>query len=174
MAEPTAATRPVSPETTPDTEKVPHESARKRRGLKKAKMELSLTSMIDVIFNLLIYFVVTANFIQKEGMLLAQLPGIANVESQPTPPITPPVQVDLMEFDQYRVQIYLNKRPLNDTFTELAAQLKGLQANGTYQADHPVEIRAQNHVRWTHVLNAYNQAKAAGYQKVQLKDLDQS
>ncbi|MEM9296657.1 MAG: hypothetical protein AAGA57_12730, partial [Planctomycetota bacterium] len=41
---------------------------RRRRG-PAGGFELGLTSMIDVIFQLLIYFVVTANFMIGEGVL---------------------------------------------------------------------------------------------------------
>ena len=175
MPDPADAPRPVTPDTAPDTEKVPHVSAKKRRGLKPAKMELTLTSMIDVIFNLLIYFVVTANFIENEGMLLAQLPGIATAPENEPPPLTEPLQIDLREHggNATRVQIYLNDTPLNGNFSELAAQLKGLLANQTYQATDNVEIRSTNRVRWTYVLNAYNQARRVGFDKIQLKENDQ-
>ena len=44
---------------------------RSRESLEPPKITLNLTAMIDVIFLLLIYFVVTANFTPGEGILTA-------------------------------------------------------------------------------------------------------
>ena len=50
-------------------ETVHHQPARKKRGLEPVKMTVNLTSMIDVIFQLLIYFIITATFVIGEGVL---------------------------------------------------------------------------------------------------------
>lgn len=52
----------------------------KRRGTGDAKMELQIAPLIDVVFLLLIYFMVTASLIKKEGNISFVLP--ANIPAE--------------------------------------------------------------------------------------------
>jgi len=73
---------------------VHHISRRKKQGVAPARMQLNLTSMIDVIFQLLIYFVVTANFMLDEGVLVAKMPqgtGKSDEQQIEPPPEKRPV-----------------------------------------------------------------------------------
>lgn len=47
---------------------------RRSRGLGFLEMEINMTPMIDIVFQLLIFFVVTAKFIELEGELRSYLP----------------------------------------------------------------------------------------------------
>src|SRR5688572_3339794 len=42
----------------------------------KPGITLNVTSMVDILFNLLVYFIVTANFAMDEGALKAALPAL--------------------------------------------------------------------------------------------------
>ncbi|MFI4859810.1 MAG: ExbD/TolR family protein, partial [Phycisphaerales bacterium JB063] len=59
----------MPPDADEEVQVVHHTSQRKKRRVNDGEMELQLTSMIDVIFQLLIYFVITANFTIDEGTL---------------------------------------------------------------------------------------------------------
>lgn len=133
----------------------PHQKrkASPSRGLRKP--ELKLTSMIDVVFLLLIFFVVTANFTMDEGSLLATLPGNTTGPVQPGPPPVP-VLVELASSDDgmtYRMRV--DGVPI-DGATELARYLSDRVRTGQMASDDLVKITPQGVVRWQHVLNVYN------------------
>jgi len=149
-------------------ETVHHHSARSKRGREKPKMQLSLTSMIDVIFLLLIYFVVTSNFIEDEGVIVAALPGAGGVAQAPPDEIVQKIEIYLVAPDPESPDVAINiarQLDLGNDFSRLKAELDGL--TGTYGTDSPVHIIPEGPVRWQHVVNAFNQAKRAGYTKIQ-------
>ena len=55
-------------------------------------MELKMTSMIDVVFLLLIYFVITASFAVGEGVITAQFP-VGTGEADPLDPPKNPIKI---------------------------------------------------------------------------------
>ena len=57
--------------------------------LMNKKAELQIAPLIDVVFLLLIYFMVTASLVKKEGDLSFMLPAI----TEPDEPITLPIEV---------------------------------------------------------------------------------
>lgn len=157
-----------------------HESPRLRRQRSNGASvvgELNLTSMIDVIFQLLIYFVVTAGFMIDEGVLAAKLPqGPAGaVSADDLPPEKIEVRLTADDTDDSLVQISRGPRdrPIRYAgFRELAEDLDRLRYDprrgegGLYDADDPVLIQPTGGVRWQHVVNAFNAALAAGYTNV--------
>ncbi|MEM6458994.1 MAG: biopolymer transporter ExbD [Planctomycetota bacterium] len=161
-----------------DDATVHHRSARERRRRQRgpaAVGELNLTSMIDVIFQLLIYFVVTASFMIDEGVLTAMLP---QGPGSPAPPDELPQQTIVIELTSSRddpavVGIAWDPRQTTADFAQLAAQLdlerhdpeKG-RFGGTYAPDNPIEIQPDGEVRWQHVVDAFNAAIAAEYTNV--------
>jgi biopolymer transport protein ExbD len=176
---PTDDTTNPSPETTPGDapqDVMHHESPRMKRGMTPAKMQLNLTSMIDVIFQLLIYFVVTASFTVNEGILITKLPqegaGQASASAKPEPPKRPlNIVVSSVVPNGYRITIEgYPEAPAN--FKALQDTLIGLQfdqergRSGMYEPDNPVIIKPDGQVRWQHVVNAFNAALAARYSNV--------
>jgi len=143
-----------------------HHAPKRHRHLKTSDMGLNLTAMIDVIFLLLIYFVITASFVQGEGVIVARMPeGTGVVE----PSLAPPkqrlvVQVSSAGADGYilTVQGYPG-RPAS--FSELYAVLQQMQGT-QYKDDDPVVIQPDPLVRWQHAINAFNQAVRARYTDV--------
>ncbi len=61
---------------------------RRRRRLEdvEAAQELNMTPMIDVVFQLLIFFMLTMHFKEVEGKLLSQLPKVHGPVDGPPPP----------------------------------------------------------------------------------------
>ena len=152
---------------------VRHTSARKRRGLPPTKMTLNLTAMIDVIFQLLVYFVVTASFVIGEGVITAKLPaGDASPKQNTKPPDRPiTIVISPARVFDYSLRIEgLPQRPAN--FSELQKLLISLQydperaRNGVYKPDNPIIIKPEGEVRWQHVVNAFNSAIVARYTNV--------
>ena len=147
---------------------------RNRKGVGGGSMQLNLTSMIDVVFQLLIYFVVTSNFAIGEGVITAKLPSGPGPSDGPKPP-EQPLKIVVSSSGaigtSYRVHIEtLAEKPNN--FAELAEMLVQLQfdpdrgLNGMYKPDNPVIIKPDGLVRWQHVVNAFNAAVKARYSNV--------
>lgn len=157
-----------------DEPTVHHESARHKRGRGKGEVgDLNLTSMIDVIFQLLIYFVVTASFMVNEGVLTAKLPqgsGQAATDDE-----LPPEKITIeLTSGADTSQVTINRGAQNySSFGQLAQDLNRLrydpdigQIDGIYEADNPVVIQPTGFVRWQHVVAAFNSAVAAKYTNV--------
>ena len=149
-----------------------HQSPRQRRKLEKARMDLNLTSMIDVIFQLLIYFVITANFAVGEGVITAELPqGTGTADPLEPPPEN--LDVNIASAGTAGYHIFIEGQGRIEDFVTLANVLSSLQDNpsrgwtGPYPADTPVRIKPDGEVRWEHVVNAFNAAVKARYEDVQ-------
>ncbi|QQE10929.1 biopolymer transporter ExbD [Planctomycetota bacterium] len=175
MSEPTEPTsNPQALSTMPPVaiDKVAHKSVRKRRALPPAKMQLQITPLIDVIFQLLIYFMVTATFVVGEGSLTANLPhGGEQATSKAMHP-EQPLNIVLKPVGYSDVSIHIATYKVTDSFVDLQLHLETLQyapdlgRRGFYKPDNPVIIKPQGEVRWQHVLNAFNAAIAKGYTNV--------
>jgi len=163
----------------PSDPTIHHRSARKRRGRDGSPVgELNLTSMIDVIFQLLIYFVVTANFMIDEGVLTAKLPqgqgSPAALDELPPEKITIRLTSDPVDNSLVRIERGSHDKPLRyASFGELTRDLAEArydpdagQLNGIYEPDNPIIIEPVGTVRWQHVVNAFNAAIAAKYTNV--------
>ena len=152
---------------TPD-EHIPHHvSTRKKRkkGVGGEEMQLQMTSMIDVVFLLLIYFVITANFTIDEGTLLATMPG-NSAQDRPEDQLDPPVNIELTtsgDFVTYRIRVD-GQEPSNAS--ELAAYMKNRVAIGQMAKDDIVQIKPQGEVRWQHVVNVFNACVSAELENV--------
>lgn len=95
------------------------------KGLEPVKLELQIAPLIDVVFLLLIYFLVTASLVKKEGDISFILP--ASLSGQP--PVTLPVEV-LIEVDANGT-VVLNGMPFppeDHRLTDLANQVRESRA----------------------------------------------
>ena len=139
---------------------------------------LNLTSMIDVIFQLLIYFVVTASFMVDEGVLSAMLPqgrGSAAADDEELPPEE--IRIVIVSGADPAVVGIRRDNAAYDGFVDLAADLNRQrydpdigQIDGLYPADSPVVIQADGRVRWQHLVAAFNAAVGAKYTNVRFAD----
>lgn len=146
---------------------------RKRQALPPARMGINLTSMLDVIFLLLIYFVITADFVIDEGVLTARMPrGTGETPEQQLEPPPQKLNIELTSLGATGVSINVGGTQRVSSFTELAETLTGLQHDperglqGVYPPDNPVVIKPAGEVRWQHVVNAFNAAIKARYSNV--------
>lgn len=154
-----------------DEEQVVHhvsQRKKRRKGVGGEEMELQLTSMIDVIFQLLIYFVITANFAIYEGTIQATLPGSNNPNEidrmdelqmltiEVTSPTTGPsytIKIDNLEIPGGATGLY------DYLITEI--NLGHLD-----KAERIVQIAPKGHVRWQHVVNIFNACVRAELEKI--------
>lgn len=163
-----------------DEEVVPHK--RKKREVGPAKMDLNLTSMIDVIFLLLIYFIITASFTMGEGVVVANLPRGTGQAPDPDKPPPLKITVALTTLGNQGVGYRINllgfpEAPHN--FKQLYSLLVKVQSNpskgrlGRYPVDSPVIIQPTAAVRWQHVVNAFNAAIKAKYENISFAQVQQ-
>lgn len=169
-----ATERPETPADIDDPT-IHHVSQRKKRrgAMGPAGMQLNLTSMIDVVFLLLIYFVVTAGFNQPEGVLTTNLPSGASKKVDPTEPPKQKLKIVLKPSSRPDVCfITVAGQNIGESFSALASKLAALQydpkkgRNGRFKPDDPVVIMPSTRVRWQHVVNAFNAAVRNRYTNV--------
>ena len=172
MAERPDSPKSTKPETSPevqvpDEDIVHHVSIRKKRkkGVGGEQMQLQMTSMIDVVFLLLIYFIVTANFTIDEGTLLATMPGNSS-QDRPEDDLDPPVNIELTSADDgVTYAIVVNGQRIDDA-TALSGFMKNRVATAQMKIDDIVQIKPQGVVRWQHVVNVFNACVSAKLENV--------
>jgi biopolymer transport protein ExbD len=135
-------------------------------------MQLNLTAMIDVVFLLLVYFIITVNFAADEGVLTGAIPqrtGESRAQDLPRRPI----QLLLSAHGPTGCMVRVTGQPhVTDDFDQVAALLienqwqPDLGRRGLYRPDHPVLVAPDAAVRWQHVVNAFNAAARAGFANV--------
>lgn len=120
--------------------------------------EINLTSLIDVVFLLLIFFMVTTTF-QRQAQLHIELPDASAEPSE--------VQADVIELtidDQGR--FYLDGRELPDT--RLAALSETLRQRAGDDRQQPVMLNADANARHQDVVRAMDAAARAGLVNVSI------
>lgn len=159
--------------TPPDAAVVHHVPPRQKRGREPVNMQINLAAMIDVIFLLLVYFVVTANFAVDEGVLTAKLPqGAGAPRGAELKPPPQPLNIVLRSIDPAGVEISINDARLAENFSDLYRLLTELRGS-VYTADNPVIVQPRGDVRWQHVVNAFNAAVRANYTNISFATVDQ-
>lgn len=136
-------------------------------------MQLNLTSMIDVIFLLLIYFVISASFTIGEGVLTAKLPAGTGEASNTLEPPKQPLRIILSRATEIGgCRIHIEGAGPMDNFADLAEMLVRLQydpdrgRSGMFKPDNPIQIVPEGKVRWQHVVNSFNATLKARYTNV--------
>lgn len=138
---------------------------------------LNLTSMLDVTFLLLIFFVLTASFAIREGVLAAELPRIGtHSEASKIDPIMDPIRIRLAGIDSDRVQIHIDGHERINDFEALYALLNTVRyddsnTTGLYQVDNPIVIESVRDTEWGIAVAAFNACVRAGYLDVRLSEL---
>ena len=124
-----------------------------------------MTPMIDVTFQLILFFVLTFTFRASEGLIPGTLPGDMDASAPPLPE-----------------QIYIKIRPAPDNVVGAVFEVSGentlfKQVSQVYRmlerkkaiarsAKMPVVIEPREDVLWEHVVNVFNQAVRAKYENI--------
>jgi len=147
-------------------ETVHYEPPRKTRGPGRRTIQPPLTPMIDVTFQLLLFFLVACEFRETEGLIPGTLP-IGDVRQVIVVELPDPIQIRLRpsadrESANYEVTgvavVITNPEEL---FTELKVRQTELQTR-----DVPVVILPAPDVPWNFVVEAFNQAVRAKFAKI--------
>ena len=142
----------------------------------RARLSLNLTAMIDVVFLLLIYFMVATEFKAGEEVYRLDLPErqAANQERDPFDLDTEPLRIRVgstgLGPNAYTVRVGGPYRQ-PATFADLHEFLRDRQINestvtGLFEPDHPIVVVPATSTRWEHVIDAFNAAARARYTNI--------
>ncbi len=123
----------------------------KRRELNfQNRNSINITPLIDVIFLLMIFFLMTINFYTPEGVLANRLPQISSQESDESPQDYETVRLRIkMIKEQTQLKIYLQERVVF-SYTDLLYYLDQLPEEIL------IIIEPNNNVPYKHVIGVYN------------------
>ncbi len=149
-----------------DSQTVHHEQTGKKQKKTNKMADLNLTSMMDVCFQLLIFFILTASFTVGEGILPAYLPfGQGPSTSEDEPPEQPlNIVLSSAGGDDIKIMIEGSADALT-SFKSLYSRMQDLRRT-VYDEKSPVNIRPDANVPWKHVVNCFNQAIRAKFKSV--------
>ncbi|MCF7956565.1 MAG: biopolymer transporter ExbD [Phycisphaerae bacterium] len=137
---------------------------------KKRGFVLQMTPMIDVIFLLLTFFLLTANFRTPEDFLPIRLP---DKQTRQIPSIIEPLSisinvtptglnVQIADFDNVAVE----NASLDQGLADFATKLKSTIESQQRRPDDPVEISCADEVTWDHLVKIYNILNAMGIDNI--------
>jgi biopolymer transport protein ExbD len=146
----------------------------RRRIPHQARAGLNITPMIDVVFQLLIYFLVATNFALGEQVFRLDLPerGGASANLDPFELDEEPLRIRVRSSGDEGQFISLSLEgpyPQPEDLEDLERYLtKSLENSGAalFMTDHPVVIIPGPDTRWEHVVAAFNAAVRAGFRSV--------
>jgi len=135
-------------------------AARGARRRPRGRLQPPLTPMIDVTFQLLLFFLLTMRFAPPEGQLPADLPRAESSAAAVAP--LEPVRVDVARTDA-GLRIDISRYHLAvDSFAALHEALVDLRERFG-SGDPPVVIVPAAGATWADALNAHNEARRAGF-----------
>jgi len=137
---------------------------RKKRPRPKPKMQPPLTPMIDVTFQLLLFFILTFTFKQTEGLIPGTLPQ-GDMQPKEVVELEKPIHI-LVKFasGQPKTPIYEIKG-MSRSIKEAGALYQYL-VNEKQRVERAVVIQPWPRARWEHAVEAFNQAVRAQYTKI--------
>ncbi len=122
------------------------------------KVELMMTPMIDIVFQLLIFFVMTFKIVSPEGDFNIKMPLEATSEGVPDPTQLPPAIVRLQADEGGNLSgIQFGDRSLSD-FQELHEQIREMVGDqrgpGSVAAETEVELDCDYALKFEYVVDA--------------------
>ena len=129
----------------------------------------NIVPLLDVLFLLLLFFVLAGKFRQDEGMIPGSLPPPeGNPVGTPQPPTFLEVHGD-GEFSDKAIFNFLNETEAITDSDTLYRQLKlrfDSNPDPKAAAEDDIVIIKYYNARWQFIVDAYNQAARAGYRKI--------
>ena len=130
-------------------------------------ISLRMLPMIDVIFLLLTFFVLTAKFRMPEDYLAMKLPvGEGRMDSSVI--IEPLVLTVGVTGDGCEIvigqaeSVGISEAAIEEGLAEFATRFKNISAGQKRHAGDPVEIKCDDDVKWDHLVKIYNVLQAMG------------
>ena len=114
--------------------------------------DIDITPMLDVVFIMLIFFIVTASFVKESGLDLNKPPV---TDTPPDPDAARPIVVEINDLSEIRIDSrLLDKRAIKSTVTRLKAE----------RPDAAVVIKAEKKAKTKAIIAVVDGIKAAGIQ----------
>ena len=124
----------------------------------KDKIELQMTPMIDIVFQLLVFFIMTFKIVSQEGDFNIRMPLAAPTEGNPEEQDTvPPIKIRLRAGnDGTLVGIIMNDTISVDGMTDLRNRIIGVvgEEGGPAQQEAEVELDCDPNLHYVHVIEA--------------------
>lgn len=153
----------------------PHGDARRAlRGIeRRTRFALSITPMIDVVFLLLVYFLLTTGFVTQERLLRTE-PRAAERAAAADDALrleTEPLVIALSRGEEgTSIALPEGLAPVRDARAlEVVlrdALLSPESPRGMFAADHPVRLAPAPDVPWADVVGAFQAVTRAGYRSI--------
>ncbi|EAR23545.1 ExbD/TolR family protein [Nitrococcus mobilis] len=128
------------------------------RPRRRDEPEINLTPLIDVVFLMLIFFMVSTTFI-KEANLQVSLP---QASVQPVVRPHEPIEVTVNQQGRY----FLDDQPLPDNREETLRRVLAQRLSGSDPRMTQLVIRADGRTEHLHIVTALDAASRAGIQRV--------
>ena len=113
--------------------------------------QIDLTPMLDVIFIMLIFFIVTASFVNESGLNVTQSKASKNEQQQSSKSTSIPIKITAND------RILIDQRDID--MQSVRANLERLHAEFP---DAPVVIKAHKEAKTATVVYVFDQAKQSG------------
>jgi biopolymer transport protein ExbD len=141
----------------------------RERGPRSTVMQPPLTPMIDVVFQLLLFFLLACQFRAQEGLIPANLPDLSGPRSLETIKKFP-IQINIYPTGPANEGALFRIKDTDLQFSSAGALCRYLIEFGSEEEreEVPVVIKSIGFVRWEHVVNAFNQAVLARYKRIGL------
>jgi len=145
------------------------------RKRKPMLLKINVTSLIDVTFLLLVYFMIATSFTSSEEAYRTDIPsregvGTADPFEIQDDPLRISVNSTGLAPDMYRLQIdgpYQQPSTFDDLYTFLSSRLvRADTTGGLFEPNHPIVIQPTRTTRWEHAMQAFNAAARARYTNV--------
>ena len=158
----------ISEEKPAGDETVHYSPPRKQRQKPKVKMQPPMTPMIDVTFQLLLFFLLTCEFRESEGNIPGTLPAKGNIvqDVQQTPPPEPITIQIRASADRASASYEMTGVPIMITSAQELFQLLKQRQDQLGSDEVPIVILPNEDVPWEFVVEAFNQAVRARYRKI--------
>ncbi len=122
-----------------------------------SKIELQMTPMIDIVFNLLVFFIMTFKIVELEGDFDVKMPAVSAAQGTPDEDLLPPMTLRLSSDEAGNLTgIRLNDIGLN-SFQELNEQIWSMVGSGEDSgalSGVEIELDFDYQLRYEQVMNA--------------------
>lgn len=152
-------------------ERVHHQAVGRSGGMgkrRRAKPQPPMTPMIDVTFQLLLFFIMTFEFRQSEGMIPGTLPTGPIVDPRVLPPLpVDPIRIRLIpSADRLSASYEMSGIPAAIRSPGQLGELLRSRQEQIGSREVPIVIFPSDDVPWKYVVEAFNQAKKARFEKI--------
>lgn len=151
----------------------------RRRVREAPTIGLNLTAMIDVVFLLLIYFMVATDFKQAEEVYRLDLPErVEGLSIDPFQLDDEPLRILVRSTgpgdEEYRIRIEGPWGEVTDfagLYEFLASRRLDGMGGGLFAEDHPLIVVPGSDTRWSVAVEAFNAAVRAGYLNITFEEV---